>query len=109
MTATNMDTLSIPAGSGVDTTALFVGDYSDCNDATILKGDGEVPKIQVCRTPWSMLRIFFSKKAFLAKAQQARISSVCNIRTDGSVTGDTNNGNLRFGTIFMQMAVDGAL
>ena len=40
VTATNMDTLSIPAGSGVDTTALIVGDFSDGNDAVILKGEG---------------------------------------------------------------------
>ena len=40
VSATNMDTLSIPAGSGVDTTALIVGDYSDGNDAVILKGGG---------------------------------------------------------------------
>ncbi len=40
VSATNMDTLSIPAGSGVDTTALIVGDYSDGNDAIILKGEG---------------------------------------------------------------------
>lgn len=40
VSATNMDTLSIPAGSGVDTTALIVGDYSNGNDAVILKGEG---------------------------------------------------------------------
>jgi NitT/TauT family transport system substrate-binding protein len=40
VSATNMDTLSIPAGSGVDTTALIIGDYSDGNDAVILKGEG---------------------------------------------------------------------
>jgi NitT/TauT family transport system substrate-binding protein len=40
VTATNMDTLSIPAGSGVDTTALIVGDFSNGNDAVILKGEG---------------------------------------------------------------------
>ena len=34
---TNMDALSIPAGGGVDTTALIVGDYSNGNDAIILK------------------------------------------------------------------------
>ncbi len=39
VSATNMDTLSIPAGSGVDTTALIIGDYSDGNDAVISKGD----------------------------------------------------------------------
>ena len=36
VTATNMDTLSIPSGGGVDTTALIVGDYSNGNDAVIL-------------------------------------------------------------------------
>lgn len=40
VSATNMDTLSIPAGGGVDTTALIIGDYSNGNDAVILKGDG---------------------------------------------------------------------
>jgi len=42
VTATNMDTLSIPSGSGVDTTALIVGDYSNGNDAVILKGEGDL-------------------------------------------------------------------
>ncbi|MEM1131023.1 MAG: lipid kinase, partial [Pseudomonadota bacterium] len=36
VSATNMDTLSIPAGGGVDTTALIVGDFSNGNDAVIL-------------------------------------------------------------------------
>jgi len=40
VSATNMDTLSIPSGSGVDTTALIVGDFSNGNDAVIVKGDG---------------------------------------------------------------------
>lgn len=40
VSATNMDTLSIPSGGGVDTTALIVGDYSNGNDAVIVKGDG---------------------------------------------------------------------
>ncbi|WP_425100529.1 putative urea ABC transporter substrate-binding protein [Tropicibacter sp. S64] len=39
VSATNMDTLSIPSGSGVDTTALIIGDYSNGNDAVITKGD----------------------------------------------------------------------
>ena len=45
VSATNMDTLSIPAGSGVDTTALIVGDYSNGNDAVILKGDGDLASL----------------------------------------------------------------
>ena len=35
VSATNMDTLSIPAGGGVDTTALIIGDYSNGNEAII--------------------------------------------------------------------------
>ena len=42
VSATNMDTLSIPAGGGVDTTALIVGDFSNGNDAIILKGEGDL-------------------------------------------------------------------
>ena len=42
VSATNMDTLSIPSGGGVDTTALIVGDFSNGNDAMILKGEGDL-------------------------------------------------------------------
>ncbi|MCX5495885.1 putative urea ABC transporter substrate-binding protein [Kaistia dalseonensis] len=37
VTLTNMDALSIPAAGGVDTTAVIVGDFSNGNDAVILK------------------------------------------------------------------------
>ena len=37
---TNMDALTIPAAGGVDTTALIMGDYSNGNDAIVLKGAG---------------------------------------------------------------------
>jgi len=42
---TNMDALSIPAGGGVDTTALIVGDYSNGNDAIILKDTSDLADI----------------------------------------------------------------
>jgi NitT/TauT family transport system substrate-binding protein len=45
VTATSMDTLSIPSGGGVDTTALIVGDYSNGNDAIISKGDGDLASL----------------------------------------------------------------
>jgi NitT/TauT family transport system substrate-binding protein len=41
---TNMDTLSIPAAGGVDSTAIILGDYSNGNDAVILKSIGINPK-----------------------------------------------------------------
>jgi NitT/TauT family transport system substrate-binding protein len=37
VTATNMDTLTIPSAGGVDTTALLVGDFSNGNDGIVLK------------------------------------------------------------------------
>jgi NitT/TauT family transport system substrate-binding protein len=42
---TNMDALSIPAGGGVDSTALIIGDFSNGNDAVILKDKAELKDI----------------------------------------------------------------
>jgi len=39
--ATNMDALTIPAAGGVDTTVLILGDYSNGNDAVVLKSEGK--------------------------------------------------------------------
>jgi NitT/TauT family transport system substrate-binding protein len=38
---TYMDTLTIPAAGGVDSTALIVGDFSNGNDGVVLKGKGK--------------------------------------------------------------------
>ena len=46
VTLTNMDGLSIPAAGGVDTTAVIVGDFSNGNDAVILKGQSELAAIK---------------------------------------------------------------
>lgn len=46
VSATNMDTLSIPAGGGVDTTALIVGDYSNGNDAIIAKEGSDLAALK---------------------------------------------------------------
>lgn len=37
VSVTNMDTLTIPAAGGVDSTALIIGDYSNGNDGIVLK------------------------------------------------------------------------
>lgn len=42
---TNMDGLSIPAGGGVDTTALIIGDFSNGNDGIVLKGATDLSAI----------------------------------------------------------------
>ena len=46
VTATNMDTLAIPSVGGIDTTALIVGDFSNGNDAIILKGEDSLAAIE---------------------------------------------------------------
>ncbi|MFG1291135.1 putative urea ABC transporter substrate-binding protein [Xanthobacter versatilis] len=46
LTVTNMDALSVPAAGGVDTTAVIVGDFSNGNDAVILKGKKELSAIK---------------------------------------------------------------
>ena len=46
VTVTNMDALTIPAASGVDTTALLIGDFSDGNDGVVLKGTDKLPDIK---------------------------------------------------------------
>ena len=46
VTITNMDALSIPAAGGVDTTAVIVGDFSNGNDAVILKKKDKLEDIK---------------------------------------------------------------
>src|SRR6266851_1614640 len=46
VTITNMDALSIPAAGGVDTTAIVMGDFSNGNDAIILKNRADLAAIK---------------------------------------------------------------
>jgi len=46
VTITNMDALSIPAAGGVDTTAVVMGDFSNGNDAVILKDKADLAAIK---------------------------------------------------------------
>ncbi|WP_375450193.1 putative urea ABC transporter substrate-binding protein [uncultured Devosia sp.] len=46
VTLTNMDGLSIPAAGGVDTTAVIIGDFSNGNDAVILKGATDLAAVK---------------------------------------------------------------
>ncbi len=46
VTVANMDALTIPAAGGKDTSAIILGDYSNGNDAVLLKGVDGVPGIK---------------------------------------------------------------
>jgi NitT/TauT family transport system substrate-binding protein len=46
LTITNMDTLAVPAVGGVDSTSIITGDYSNGNDAVILKDKAKFADIK---------------------------------------------------------------
>jgi NitT/TauT family transport system substrate-binding protein len=46
LTITNMDTLAVPAVGGVDSTSIITGDYSNGNDAVILKNKSKFTDIK---------------------------------------------------------------
>lgn len=46
VTVANMDALTIPAAGGKDTSAIILGDYSNGNDAVLLKGASDVAGIK---------------------------------------------------------------
>ena len=48
---TNMDALTIPAAGGLDSTALMVGDFSDGNDAVVLKGKKTALRLRASGEP----------------------------------------------------------
>jgi NitT/TauT family transport system substrate-binding protein len=43
---TNMECLDMPAASGIDSTALIVGDYSDGNDAVLVRDDLKIKDLK---------------------------------------------------------------
>ncbi len=66
-----MDALSIPAAGGVDTTAVIVGDYSDGNDAIILKDKSKLEDIK----GQSVNLVEFSVSHYLLARARSRASS----------------------------------
>jgi NitT/TauT family transport system substrate-binding protein len=46
VTVTNMDTLTIPAAGGVDSSAIIMGDYSNGNDGVVLKNGKSLKDIK---------------------------------------------------------------
>ncbi len=81
VSATNMDTLSIPAGGGVDTTALIVGDFSNGNDAVILKGEGTLADLAgkpVNLVELSVSHYLLARALDSAGLREADLASVVN-------------------------------
>lgn len=61
---TNMDALTIPSASGVDSTALIINDYSNGNDGIVLKGSDDLADIagrQVNLVQFSVSHYFLAR------------------------------------------------
>ena len=65
---TNMDALTIPSASGVDSTALIINDYSNGNDGIVLKGSDDLADIEGRRVN---LVQFSVSHYFLARALES--------------------------------------
>ena len=61
---TNMEALDMPAAAGVDTTAIIVGDYSNGNDAVIVRHNltlGQIPGKQVLLVEKTVSQYLFER------------------------------------------------
>ena len=79
VTLTNMDALSIPAAGGVDTTAVIVGDFSNGNDAVILKDKNELADIlgqKVNLVEFSVSHYLLARALESIKAQEKDVKVV---------------------------------
>ncbi len=63
---TNIDALTIPVAAGLDSTALIIGDYSNGNDALVMRGAGsfaELPGMEVLLVPLSVSHYLIDRAA----------------------------------------------
>jgi NitT/TauT family transport system substrate-binding protein len=61
---TNMETLDMPAAAGIDTTAIIVGDYSNGNDAVLVRRDltlAQIPGKQVMLVEKTVSQYLFER------------------------------------------------
>jgi NitT/TauT family transport system substrate-binding protein len=83
---TNMEALDMPAASGVDTTAIIVGDYSNGNDAVIVRqnlGLAQIPGKQVLLVEKTVSQYLF-ERAMAMNALESQIKRVKYVNTSDS-------------------------
>src|SRR5712692_1305544 len=83
---TNMEALDMPAAAGVDTTAIIVGDYSNGNDAVIVRQNltlGQIPGKPVLLVEKTVSQYLF-ERAFAMNGLGDQIRRVKYINTSDS-------------------------
>jgi NitT/TauT family transport system substrate-binding protein len=83
---TNMEALDMPAAAGVDTTAIIVGDYSNGNDAVIVRqnlGLAQIPGKQVLLVEKTVSQYLF-ERAMAMNGLESQIKAVKYVNTSDS-------------------------
>ena len=85
-TMTNMEALDMPAASGVDSTAIIVGDYSNGNDAVLVRNNlslAQLPGKQVMLVQKTVSEYLF-ERAMVLNGLQDQINKVKLVNTSDS-------------------------
>src|SRR6202166_3529641 len=83
---TNMEALDMPAAAGVDTTAIIVGDYSNGNDAVIVRQNlslAQIPGKQVMLVEKTVSQYLF-ERALAINGLGSQIRQVHDLHTSDS-------------------------
>ncbi|SFS11096.1 NitT/TauT family transport system substrate-binding protein [Granulicella pectinivorans] len=85
-TMTNMEALDMPAASGVDTTAILMGDYSNGNDAVLTRNGIGFDKIGGKKVMLVQKTVseYLLERAMVLNGQQSKLSSLRLINTSDS-------------------------
>jgi NitT/TauT family transport system substrate-binding protein len=85
-TMTNMEALDMPAASGVDTTAIIVGDFSNGNDAVMVRNNlsfAQLPGKQVMLVQKTVSEYLF-ERGMVMNGQQSELKKVKLLNTSDS-------------------------
>src|SRR6185295_14858030 len=83
---TNMEALDMPAAAGIDTTAIIVGDYSNCNDAVLVRQNltlAQIPGKPVLLVEKTVSQYLF-ERGMAMNALESQIKRVKYINTSDS-------------------------
>ena len=85
-TMTNMEALDMPAASGIDTTVLVVGDYSNGNDQVLVRGDLNFASLPSTRTMLVQKTVseYLLERGMTMNGQASRLKSLQLINTSDS-------------------------
>jgi NitT/TauT family transport system substrate-binding protein len=85
-TMTNMEALDMPSASGVDTTAILIGDYSNGNDAVLVRRNltfSQIPGKRVLLVEKTVSQYLF-ERGMTMNGQAAQIKKVQYVNTSDS-------------------------